>query len=61
MIATTDKMVMHVVVSRSQYYQTIWAADNGDVYVFSPRIWGVRQSFHLSDFEESDRKETPQA
>lgn len=21
---------------RSQYYQTIWAADNGDVYVFSP-------------------------
>ena len=22
--------------NRSQYYQTIWAADNGDVYVFSP-------------------------
>lgn len=22
--------------SRSQYFQTIWAADNGDVYVFSP-------------------------
>ena len=21
---------------RSQYYQTIWAADNGDIYVFSP-------------------------
>ena len=21
---------------RSQYYQTIWAADNGDLYVFSP-------------------------
>lgn len=21
---------------RSQYYQTVWAADNGDVYVFSP-------------------------
>ncbi len=22
--------------NRSQYYQTIWAADNGDIYVFSP-------------------------
>ena len=21
---------------KSQYYQTIWAADNGDIYVFSP-------------------------
>ena len=21
---------------KSQYYQTIWAADNGDLYVFSP-------------------------
>ena len=27
---------------RSQYYQTIWAADNGDLYVFS-RLWPHRQ------------------
>ena len=31
---------------RSQYYQTIWAADNGDLYVFSP---GYGRTFTSSD------------
>ena len=35
-IATTDKIGYACGRMRSQYYQTIWAADNGDVYVFSP-------------------------
>lgn len=29
---------------RSQYYQTIWAADNGDLYVFSPGYGRLTQS-----------------
>jgi hypothetical protein len=32
----TDKISYACGRSRSQYYQTTWAADNGDVYVFSP-------------------------
>lgn len=32
----TDKISYATGRFRSQYYQTIWAADNGDVYVFSP-------------------------
>ncbi|MGN0069925.1 MAG: DUF4374 domain-containing protein [Prevotella sp.] len=32
----TDKMSWAAGRMRSAYYQTIWAADNGDVYVFSP-------------------------
>ncbi|MDR1201652.1 MAG: DUF4374 domain-containing protein [Tannerellaceae bacterium] len=32
----TDKISNACGRFRSQYYQTIWAADNGDVYVFSP-------------------------
>lgn len=32
----TDKISYACGRNRSQYYQTIWAADNGDVYVFSP-------------------------
>lgn len=32
----TDKISYACGRMRSQYYQTIWAADNGDVYVFSP-------------------------
>ncbi len=32
----TDKISYACGRSRSQYYQMIWAADNGDVYVFSP-------------------------
>ncbi len=32
----TDKISYACGRSRSQYYQTIWAADNGDIYVFSP-------------------------
>lgn len=32
----TDKISYATGRNRSQYYQTIWAADNGDVYVFSP-------------------------
>lgn len=32
----TDKISYACGRFRSQYYQTIWAADNGDIYVFSP-------------------------
>ncbi|MGL5937134.1 MAG: DUF4374 domain-containing protein [Phocaeicola sp.] len=32
----TDKISYACGRNKSQYYQTIWAADNGDVYVFSP-------------------------
>lgn len=35
-IARTGKIGFAAGRMRSQYYQTIWAADNGDVYVFSP-------------------------
>ena len=35
-IAETDKIGYACGRNRSQYYQTIWAADNGDLYVFSP-------------------------
>ncbi|WP_455672731.1 DUF4374 domain-containing protein [Phocaeicola sp.] len=35
-IASTDKIGFASGRMRSQYYQTIWAADNGDLYVFSP-------------------------
>lgn len=35
-IISTDKIGFAAGRNRSQYYQTIWAADNGDVYVFSP-------------------------
>ncbi len=35
-IASTDKIGFACGRLRSQYYQTIWAADNGDLYVFSP-------------------------
>lgn len=32
----TDKISYAAGRNRSQYYQMVWAADNGDVYVFSP-------------------------
>ena len=32
----TDKISYACGRNKSQYYQTIWAADNGDIYVFSP-------------------------
>ena len=32
----TDKISYACGRYKSQYYQTIWAADNGDIYVFSP-------------------------
>ncbi|MGN1262447.1 MAG: DUF4374 domain-containing protein, partial [Prevotella sp.] len=32
----TDKISYACGRMRSQYYQTIWAADDGDIYVFSP-------------------------
>lgn len=32
----TDKISYACGRNRSQYYQMIWAADNGDIYVFSP-------------------------
>ncbi len=32
----TDKISYACGRNRSQYYQTTWAADNGDIYVFSP-------------------------
>lgn len=35
-LARTDKISYACGRNRSQYYQTVWAADNGDVYVFSP-------------------------
>lgn len=35
-ILETDKIGFACGRMRSQYYQTIWAADNGDIYVFSP-------------------------
>jgi len=35
-IVETDKIGFACGRNRSQYYQTIWAADNGDLYVFSP-------------------------
>ncbi|MDE6100400.1 MAG: DUF4374 domain-containing protein, partial [Paramuribaculum sp.] len=34
-LATTDKISTPCGRYRSQYYQTVWAADNGDIYVFS--------------------------
>lgn len=35
-IIKTDKISYACGRYRSQYYQSIWAADNGDIYVFSP-------------------------
>lgn len=35
-IVKTDKMSWAAGRMRSAYYKTIWAADNGDIYVFSP-------------------------
>jgi hypothetical protein len=35
-IVSTDQMGYACGRMRSQYYQTLWAADNGDIYVFSP-------------------------
>lgn len=35
-IVETDKIGFACGRNRSQYYQTIWTADNGDLYVFSP-------------------------
>lgn len=35
-IVKTDKMSWAAGRMRSAYYQTVWAADNGDIYVFSP-------------------------
>lgn len=34
-LAKTDKISMPCGRYRSQYYQTVWAAENGDIYVFS--------------------------
>ena len=35
-LVKTDRISTPAGRFRSQYYQTIWAADNGDIYVFSP-------------------------
>ena len=35
-LAKTDRISSPTGRYRSQYYQTIWAAENGDIYVFSP-------------------------
>lgn len=35
-LVKTDKISTPAGRFRSQYYQTVWAADNGDIYVFSP-------------------------
>lgn len=45
-IARTGKIGFASGRSRSQYYQTVWAADNGDLYVFSP---GYGRTFTSSD------------
>lgn len=42
-IARTDKIGYATGRMRSQYYQTIWAADNGDIYVFSPGFGRLTQ------------------
>lgn len=34
-LAKTDKISTPCGRYRSQYYQTVWAAENGDIYVFS--------------------------
>ena len=50
-IIRTDKISYACGRFRSQYYQMIWAADNGDVYVFSPSyaktMTDPRQQTHL--------------
>lgn len=43
-IAQTDKIGYACGRYRSQYYQTIWAADNGDIYVFSPGFGRTTES-----------------
>ena len=45
-IAETDKIGFACGRRRSQYYQTIWATENGDVYAFSP---GYGRSFISTD------------
>lgn len=35
-LAKTDRISTPAGRFKSQYYQTVWSADNGDVYVFSP-------------------------
>lgn len=35
-LAKTDKISQPTGRYRSQYYQTVWSAENGDIYVFSP-------------------------
>lgn len=45
-IARTGKIGFACGRMRSQYYQTIWAASNGDLYVFSP---GYGRSFTSTD------------
>ncbi len=55
-IASTDKIGFACGRHRSQYYQTIWAADNGDLYIFSP---GYGRTFTSSaDLKKSDRYQT---
>ncbi len=55
-IATTDKIGYACGRMRSQYYQTIWPADNGDVYVFSPGYG--RTAVSSSDLKKVTGKET---
>ena len=38
---------------RSQYYQCIWAADNGDVYVFSPNVSRTQADARLKSNHKS--------
>lgn len=51
-IARTGKIGYATGRNRSQYYQTIWANDNGDVYVFSPGYG----RFSVYDTQASDLK-----
>lgn len=43
-IARTGKIGFASGRMKSQYYQTIWAADNGDIYVFSPGYGRTQKS-----------------
>lgn len=51
-LARTEKISMPCGRYRSQYYQTVWAADNGDIYVFS-------SSYSLTMTDPAQRTKLP--
>ncbi|MCR5312055.1 MAG: DUF4374 domain-containing protein [Bacteroidaceae bacterium] len=52
-IIRTDKMSYSCGRMRSQYYQCIWAAENGDVYVFSPNVTRAQTDDRLKSEHKS--------